>query len=104
MAETQQKPHTPKGYLIGRISVYDPEGYKAYALKASAAIAQYGGRVIVRGGKAEIVEGEGRMRNVVIEFESFERAHDYYHSPEYLEARRLRWPISVGDFVIVEGI
>jgi uncharacterized protein (DUF1330 family) len=93
-----------KGYLIGRVSVYDAEGYKAYAAGATAAIAQYGGKVLARGGKAEIVEGEGRMRNVIIEFESFERAKEYYHSPEYFAARKLRWPISVGDFVIVEGV
>lgn len=93
-----------KGYLIGRVSVHDPEGYKAYAGKATAAIAQYGGKVLARGGKAEIVEGEGRTRNVIIEFESFEQAKTYFFSPEYLEARRLRWPISVGDFVLVEGV
>lgn len=93
-----------KGYLIGRVSVHDPEGYKAYAAKAGAAIAQYGGRILARGGRAEIVEGEGRMRNVILEFESFEQAKTYFFSPEYLEARRLRWPVSVGDFVIVEGV
>lgn len=92
-----------KGYLIGRVSVHDPEGYKIYAAKAAAAIAQYGGRILARGGRAEIVEGEGRMRNVILEFESFEQAKTYFFSPEYLEARRLRWPVSVGDFVIVEG-
>ena len=93
-----------KGYLIGRVSVHDGEAYKAYAAKASAAIAQYGGRILARGGKAEIVEGEGRMRNVVIEFESFEHAKTYFFSPEYLEAKRIRWPVSIGDFVIVEGV
>lgn len=93
-----------KGYLIGRVSVYDLEGYKAYAGKAAEAVKQYGGTFLARGGRCEIVEGEGRMRNVVIEFESYDRAVEYYHSPEYFAARRLRWGISVGDFVVVEGI
>ena len=52
----------------------------------------------------EIVEGEGRSRNVVIEFESFEAARIYFFSPEYTEARRIRWPVSLGNFVIVEGV
>lgn len=94
----------PKGYLIGRVSVHDPEAYKAYAAKATAAIAQYGGKALARGGQFEIVEGEGRTRNVILEFESFEQAKAYFFSPEYLEARKIRWPVSVGDFVIVEGV
>ena len=93
-----------KGYLIGRVSVYDAEGYKAYAAGATAAIAQYGGKVLARGGRTEFVEGEGRLRNVIIEFESFEAATAYFYSPEYLAARRLRWPLSVGEFVVVEGV
>lgn len=94
----------PKGYLIGRVSVHDPEAYKAYAAKASAAIAQYGGKALARGGQFEIVEGEGRTRNVILEFDSFEQAKAYFFSPEYMEARKIRWPVSVGDFVIVEGV
>ena len=93
----------PKGYVIARISVLDPEGYQAYVAKASEAIKKYGGTPVVRGGRCEIVEGEGRMRNVVIEFESFERAKEYYHSPEYFAARKLRMGISIGDIVVVEG-
>ncbi len=93
-----------KGYVIARISVYDPEGYKAYAAKASAAIAQYGGTPLARGGRYELAEGEGRARNVIIEFPSFEQAQAYFHSPDYMEARRLRWPIALGEVVIVEGV
>jgi uncharacterized protein (DUF1330 family) len=57
----------------------------------------------VRGGKAEIAEGEGRARNVVIEFESFDAARKYAHSPEYAAARKLREGAGVIDIVIVEG-
>jgi uncharacterized protein (DUF1330 family) len=93
-----------KGYLIGRVSVRDPEGYKEYAALASAAITQYGGKILARGGQCETVEGSGRPRNVVIEFESYARALEYFHSPEYSAARAVRQPLSRGDFVVVEGI
>lgn len=93
----------PKGYFIGRVTVKDPEAYKAYAAKASEAIAQYGGRILARGGQAEAVEGPGRPRNVVIEFESFEAARRFYDSPEYQAAVKLRQPVSEGEFVVVEG-
>jgi uncharacterized protein (DUF1330 family) len=93
----------PKGYIIARISVLDPEGYKAYAVAATEAIKLYGGKPLVRGGRSEIVEGEGRLRQVVIEFESYEKAKAYYFSPEYQAALKKRLGISVGDIVVVEG-
>lgn len=94
----------PKAYIVGRVSVNDPETYKLYAAKATEAIAKYGGKFLARGGRFELVEGEGRTRNVVIEFENFEAAKAYFFSPEYTEARKIRFPVSTGDFVIVEGI
>jgi uncharacterized protein (DUF1330 family) len=94
----------PKGYVIVRMSVLDPEGYKAYAAAALEAIRKYGGRPLVRGGKMEIMEGEARARNVVLEFDSFEQAKTYYLSPEYQAALKLRLGISVGDVVVVEGV
>jgi uncharacterized protein (DUF1330 family) len=94
----------PKGYVIVRMSVLDPDGYKLYAAAALEAIRKYGGRPLVRGGKMEIMEGEARARNVVLEFDSFEQARTYYQSPEYQAALKLRLGISVGDVVVVEGV
>lgn len=93
----------PKGYVIARISVLDPEAYQAYVTAASEAIRKHGGKPLARGGRCEIVEGEGRMRNVIIEFESFERAKAYYYSPEYQAAVKCRLGKAVGDIVVVEG-
>jgi uncharacterized protein (DUF1330 family) len=92
-----------KGYVIVRMTVLDPEGYKTYVAGATAAIKQYGGRPLVRGGKFEICEGEARARNVVIEFDSFDQAKTYYYSPEYQAALKHRLGISIGDIVVVEG-
>ena len=94
----------PKGYMIVRMTVADAEAYKAYAELATAAIRQYGGRPLVRGGRAEQVEGEGRPRNVVLEFASFDDVRTFYHSPEYQAAVRIRHPISTGEVVLVEGV
>ena len=94
----------PKGYLVARVSVLDPEAFKAYAEAAGAAIKHHGAKALARGGRCEIVEGEGRMRNVVLEFESFEKAKAYYYSPEYQAAMKKRLGIAVGDFIIVEGV
>ena len=92
-----------KGYVVGNLTVLDVEGYKPYAAAATAAQKQYGGTPLVRGGRCEIVEGEARMRQIVIEFESYEAAKTYFFSPEYQAARKLRFGISIGDLVVVEG-
>ena len=80
----------PKGYIVARIVVTDPEKYADYVKDASAAIQKYGGKPLVRGGQMAELEGEGRPRNVVIEFESLEQAKRYYHSPEYQAAKKKR--------------
>lgn len=93
----------PKGYIIVRMTVTDPETYAAYAAMASAAIRQYGGKPLVRGGRCEALEGEARPRNVVLEFESYDAASAYYFSPEYQAAKAKRLPAGVGEMVLVEG-
>lgn len=93
----------PKAYFIARVTVTDPERYARYAAAATKAIAQYGGKPLVRGGAMTVMEGEGRPRNVVIEFESVEQAQRYYHSPEYQAAKAEREGAAEADMVIVEG-
>ena len=92
-----------KGYWIGRVNVHDPERYKEYVAAAGPAYKEYGANFLVRGGKCEAVEGEGRSRNVVIEFESYEKALACYNSPAYTAARKIRNEIADGEMIIVEG-
>ena len=93
----------PKGYVIARAEVTDSAAWSAYAAKAGEAMKKYGGTPIVRGGRSEVTEGDGRQRNVVIAFDSFEAAQQYARSPEYAEARKLREGAGEIDIVIVEG-
>jgi uncharacterized protein (DUF1330 family) len=93
-----------KGYIIGHINVTNPERYKDYVAANAAPISKYGGRFIVRNGQCEVPEGgmAGR-RHVVLEFDSYERAVAFYHSPEYQAALKIREEASTGDLVIIEG-
>jgi len=92
-----------KGYWIARIDVNDAEAYKSYVAAATAAYQKYGAKFLVRGGRCEAVEGSGRARNVVIEFESFQTAMDCYRSPEYQAAAEFRRKASMGEILVVEG-
>lgn len=93
----------PKGYIIARIDVHDPETYKTYVELTKPAFEKYGAKPLVRGGRAESLEGQGRTRNVVLEFDSYERARDYFHSPEYQKAAEYRRKASTGELILVEG-
>ncbi|MBE7200051.1 MAG: DUF1330 domain-containing protein [Parafilimonas terrae] len=94
----------PKGYIIVRMTVTDPDAYKDYAAMASEAMRKYGCTPLVRGGRCEALEGEARPRNVVLEFESYEAARTYYFSPEYQAAVEKRRPAGIGEVVLVEGV
>ena len=93
-----------KGYWVARVDVSDAEAYKSYIAANAAPIAKFGGRFLVRGGRSELVGGSMRSRNVVIEFDSYEKALACWHSPEYQYAASLRQPpIADGDFLVIEG-
>jgi uncharacterized protein (DUF1330 family) len=93
----------PKGYVIARAMVTNATQWSQYAAAATEAIKKHGGKPLVRGGRCEIAEGEGRARNVVIEFESYDQARAYAFSAEYAAARRLRENAGIIDIVVVEG-
>ena len=93
----------PKGYIIARVDVTNPEAYARYAAAAGKAIADHGGRPLARGGRSEALEGKARGRNVVLEFESYDAARAYYHSEQYQAARGLREGAAEIEMVLVEG-
>ncbi len=91
-------------YLVAIGSVKDPEAYQEYRTLAAAAIKQYDGRFLARGGKSEVLEGSfPGPRVVIVEFPSLERAREFFHSPEYQAAREKRLAVADLNLVIVEG-
>lgn len=94
----------PKGYWIAHVTVTDPEQYQQYAGSTKEAFQKYGATVLARGGAHEQMEGEGRPRNVVIEFPSLQAAIDCYNSPEYQAAKAKRQGAGIAEIVLVEGV
>ena len=91
-------------YLVALVGVTDPEQYAKYSRLTPAAIAEFGGRFVIRGGHNETLEGPLRPgRVVVIEFSSFERAKEFYQSEQYQEARKLRVGAADASFILAEG-
>ena len=79
-------------YWIAHAKITDPVLYKKYTDQVPAIIARYGGTVLARGGRYQLMEGpdEGFHRHVVIEFPSLEKAVACFQSLEYQEAAGFR--------------
>jgi len=91
-------------YILAEVEVTNPAGYESYRPLAGASVAQYGGKFVVRGGKAELIEGSNEpARIVVIEFPDTATAKRWYHSPEYQEALKIRLANSTGRVLLVEA-
>jgi len=93
-------------YVISEVEILDEERANIYRPLASASIERYGGRYIVRGGTIELIEGERdpKRRLVIVEFPSMQRAHEWYRSPEYAEALRVRAGALERTLTFVEGV
>ena len=92
-----------KGYVIAHATVTDADKWSQYVAKSKVALDKFEGRPIVRGGKCQIMEGNGTQRNVVLEFPSFQAALACYRSPDYQAAAALRKGKAEIDLFIIEG-
>jgi uncharacterized protein (DUF1330 family) len=92
-------------YVIANVKITDPTRYAEYVKLPPASIAPYGGRFIARGGRAEKLEGAPEANRVVIlEFDNYERAKDWYESEGYRVAKALRQSASVSSLILVDGM
>src|SRR6266702_5243090 len=92
-------------YVISEVEARDRSEMEAYRTLAAQTIARYGGRYLVRGGATEVVEG-GPPPNTIIIVESptMARLREWYASPEYAEALKLRRTALERRLLFVEGV
>ena len=58
-----------KGYSVAVYEkINDSKVLKEYAEKASFAVKKYSGKILVRGGSSECIEGSPSPRTVILEF------------------------------------
>jgi len=93
-----------KGYIIGQITITNPKTYQRYASETENIIKKFGGRYLIRGGNQIIAEGDPQgNRDVVIEFDTLEKAKEFYESEEYAKIIDIRKENSTGYILLVEG-
>jgi uncharacterized protein (DUF1330 family) len=92
-------------YVISEVEVRDPVAIETYRTIAAKSIAQYGGRYLVRGGAANTAEGGPPPKNIIIvEFPSMTRLREWYASPEYAEALKVRGTALDRRLIFIEGV
>ncbi|MGB6323290.1 MAG: DUF1330 domain-containing protein [Xanthobacteraceae bacterium] len=93
-------------YWVARSKINDPAEYKKYTDRVPAIIAKFGGKVLARGGRFQVMEGPHKFqRFVVIEFPTFEQGVACFTSKEYDEAAAFRRRNGAGEVetIMVDG-
>ena len=91
-------------YILVDCKVTDPVKYEDYKRLAQASVQSHGGRYLVRGGQAEVLEGNWQPnRLVVLEFPSLEQARAFHESADYGEARAARQGAAQMNMIVVGG-
>jgi uncharacterized protein (DUF1330 family) len=92
-------------YLIANVDIKDSEKFKDYMRATPPVIKQFGGKFLVRGGDFEICEGNWNpKRLVLVEFESMQKAKQFYDSPEYRALIHLRQSSAYTEWIFVDGV
>ena len=92
-------------YVIGDVrDVRDLEALQEYRRRNTDAVANHGGRFLVRGGDASVLEGEWPTRRIVLmEFPDADAARAWWESEEYEAIKPLRRGASDTNIILVEG-
>jgi uncharacterized protein (DUF1330 family) len=96
-------------YLISQIEILDPDAWEQYRIRAGKLLREAGGRFLVRGAMAEVVESDWPAEEpppqsvIVLEFPDMETLRAWYESPAYAEALAFRKTGARRRMIFVEG-
>jgi len=95
----------PKGYVIVELFITNPGSeFEQYRARVGATIEAFGGRFIARGGDPVLLEGDHPPgRTIILEFDSQQRAMDWYKSAAYQDILPLRLNNSIARVICAGG-
>ncbi len=92
-------------YVLADVQITDPTQWEDYRARVGPTLDQYGGKILVRSSKGEVLEGDMQPHLLVIaEFARYQRAIEWYPSPEYAPLIALRKRAANTQVVLVEGL
>jgi len=93
------------GYVVFEVEINDPTTFQKYGAAVPGTLAPFKGKYVVCGGKVTPLEGDApKVRFVVIEFDSVEKAVAWENSPAYEAIEPLRHSSAKTRSFIVEGV
>lgn len=100
-----QQVKTPPGFLIAEAEITDPAALQNYGEKIAETLAPFNHRYVVRSNNSQALEGDPlKGRFVIIEFDSVQKAREWYDSPAYAAIRPIRQHAAKSRIFIVEGL
>ena len=94
----------PRGYFFGEFEITDPAASEAYRTQAPDIISAHGGKILVRGGYPQPLDGVMPHRRRVVEFDSPEAVKTFYYSDAYEVVQPIRLNASNGFVCLLIGI
>jgi len=92
-------------YFIVQNTIKDEAQYQKYVQAVVPFIASFGGKLVAKGAKIEVFEGEHDTRPVVMfEFPSMDAIHAFWDSPDYVPIKKLRDGIATLNVWAFPGI
>lgn len=94
-----------KGYIYAELVVTNPEEfYNEYMTRVGPVLEKWGATFAIAGGEPKVLEGDRAVERVVlVEFESPQKAHDFYYSPDYQEVIGYRTRSADSHLYLLEG-
>jgi uncharacterized protein (DUF1330 family) len=96
-------------YLVSQIEILDANAWEEYRTRAAKLLREAGGRFLVRGAMAEVIESDWPDEEpppqsvIVLEFPDMETLRAWYESPAYAEALAFRKTAVRRRMIFVEG-
>lgn len=97
-------------YMIVTARIRDRDAFiSGYGKAAAKLVAQFGGRYVLRGPGAELLEGDfgakdsGAASMVISEWPDKAAVHAFWNSPEYAEVKKLRDGIADVQVIVIEA-
>ena len=92
-------------YAIAQSQITDEALLEQYVEAAMPTLTAHGVKILAFDAAPKSIEGTLEYpRTVVLEFESEQAFNQWYESPEYQAAKKIRKDASIGTFTLVQGM